>query len=56
MLRDKEEGMSGSKVKKIRREVYGDMADQRKYGKHIKTGQVLCSGLRSKYQAVKKER
>ena len=46
--------MREKKAKRIRKEVYGDMADVRKYRQVIKTGQVICAGLRQVYQRAKK--
>lgn len=47
--------MRGTKAKRIRREVYGDMADVRKFFRNTKTGQIRCSGLRDKYQQAKRD-
>jgi hypothetical protein len=45
--------MRGKKVKAIRRLVYGDMADVRRYGKNSK-GVIRNVGLRAAYQRAKK--
>ena len=46
--------MRGRKAKAIRKQVYGDMADVRKYRRVMKTGQMICLGLRHDYQQAKK--
>ena len=47
--------MNGKKAKRIRKAVYGDMADVRQYKRITKTGQCVVPGLRHTYQMAKKD-
>lgn len=46
--------MRNKKAKKIRKEIYGDYADIRRY-RRLQTGQIVCAGLRAEYKQAKKK-